>query len=183
MENPLPPTASSMAVAADFEDLLVSGATLLLAVAGSWLAVVALAGAAESLSGGRVRALALVRCPTAWRPVVLLLVGAALALPTTVAHAVESPEDAGGGHRLPLPTRPVDPPARQLDLQVVVRPYDTLWGIARQHLAASADDASVMGYATRLHRANQVLIGDDPDLIHPGQRLALPAAPRERVRR
>jgi resuscitation-promoting factor RpfA len=57
-----------------------------------------------------------------------------------------------------------------------VRPGDTLWGIAAAHLAPAARSAAgVDRYWRRVYRANRAALGPDPDLIHPGTRLVVPA--------
>lgn len=66
---------------------------------------------------------------------------------------------------------------RTVGATVVVRSGDTLWGIAAHHLrkrGAPADSAAVGAYVRRIHRANARVIGANPDLIIPGQRLDLP---------
>jgi hypothetical protein len=61
---------------------------------------------------------------------------------------------------------------------VVVRDGDTLWAIAQRHLGSAGADA--IGRAcSRLYELNRAVIGDDPDLIHPGQRLRLPDLTQE----
>jgi nucleoid-associated protein YgaU len=60
---------------------------------------------------------------------------------------------------------------------VVVRPGDTLWTIAARHLASAADSESIAAAWPQWWQANRSVIGDDPDLIRPGQHLAVP--PRE----
>lgn len=55
----------------------------------------------------------------------------------------------------------------------VVRPGDSLWTIAVAVLGTE-DPVPVARYWARIHRANREVIGPNPDLIHPGQRLALP---------
>ncbi|QCX29248.1 LysM peptidoglycan-binding domain-containing protein [Nocardioides jishulii] len=58
----------------------------------------------------------------------------------------------------------------------VVRSGDTLWAIARARLAAAdspTSDAEVSRAVTALHLANHEVVGGDPDVILPGQRLAL----------
>lgn len=45
---------------------------------------------------------------------------------------------------------------------------DTLWGLASAQLDASAPDASIAAVTHDLYEANADLIGQDPDLIHPG---------------
>lgn len=55
-----------------------------------------------------------------------------------------------------------------------VRPGDTLWEIATAHLPPSATPADVAAYWRQIYAANHHLIGADPGLIRPGQRLAIP---------
>jgi len=57
----------------------------------------------------------------------------------------------------------------------IVLPGDSLWSIVRER-APDADDAHVEAAVERWHRANRAVIGDDPDLIQPGQRLDPPGA-------
>ena len=56
-----------------------------------------------------------------------------------------------------------------------VRPGDSLWSIAASH-AGTTDSAAVGALVAALHEANHSVIGTDPDLIHPGQELVLPAS-------
>ena len=60
------------------------------------------------------------------------------------------------------------------DDAVVVRRGDTLWGIAARHLGAGATTAEVARAWPEWHRANRAVIGADPDLLLPGQRLVPP---------
>jgi LysM repeat protein len=57
---------------------------------------------------------------------------------------------------------------------VVVHRGDTLWDIARRHLGPAASDAEVAHAWPAWHEANRTVIGDDPDLIRPGQILRPP---------
>ncbi|TPG19261.1 LysM peptidoglycan-binding domain-containing protein [Pedococcus bigeumensis] len=57
---------------------------------------------------------------------------------------------------------------------VVVHRGDTLWDIARRHLGPGASDAEVAHAWPAWHEANRAVIGDDPDLIRPGQILRPP---------
>jgi hypothetical protein len=57
---------------------------------------------------------------------------------------------------------------------VVVRPGDTLWGLARAELPQEVDDSAVAGRVREIHHANRAVIGADPDLIQPHQRLLMP---------
>ena len=56
----------------------------------------------------------------------------------------------------------------------VVAPGDTLWSISQERLGSSATPRQVALDVRRIHEINRNLIGDDPHLIFPGQRLALP---------
>lgn len=57
----------------------------------------------------------------------------------------------------------------------VVRPGDSLWTIASAVLGTE-DPVPVARYWARIHRANREVIGPNPDLIYPGQKLTLPSA-------
>jgi nucleoid-associated protein YgaU len=77
---------------------------------------------------------------------------------------------------LRLPDRPVAAPPRPAaePAAVVVRPGDTLWAIAARSLPEGAADAQVARACARWHAANRDVVGDDPDLIFPAQRLTPP---------
>lgn len=57
---------------------------------------------------------------------------------------------------------------------VVVRPGDTLWGIAAERLGPAARDCDIAAEWPRWYAANRAEIGPDPDLLMPGQRLRRP---------
>lgn len=57
---------------------------------------------------------------------------------------------------------------------VLVRPGDTLWSLAARDLAAGSPDVLVAAHWHAIYAANRALIGPDPDVIVPGQRLRLP---------
>lgn len=59
---------------------------------------------------------------------------------------------------------------------VTVKRGDSLWKIAARHLgpAASAESTAIAWH--RWYLANREVVGDDPDLIYPGQRLRAPTA-------
>ncbi len=64
--------------------------------------------------------------------------------------------------------------------EVVVRRGDTLWTIAERHLRSlqgPVDASAVADAWPRWHAANRSVIGDDPALLLPGQRLLPPATP------
>ena len=73
-------------------------------------------------------------------------------------------------HREAAPKQPQPQPATQL----VVRPGDSLWSLTARQLGPHASAARVAAEWPRLYAANRRAIGADPDLIHPGQRLAAP---------
>jgi hypothetical protein len=72
--------------------------------------------------------------------------------------------------------------APEVEHEVVVRNGDTLWGIAARHLSADASVAEIAAEWPRWYEANRRVIGTDPDLIRPGQRLRPPAEPSEETR-
>ena len=59
---------------------------------------------------------------------------------------------------------------------VVVRPGDTLWGLAARSLPPRASDTDRAAEWPRWWSANRQVIGEDPDLLLPGQRLVAPPA-------
>ncbi len=61
-----------------------------------------------------------------------------------------------------------------VDDAVVVHRGDTLWSIAARHLAPGASDAEIAAAWPRWYAANRAVIGPDPQLILPGQRLRPP---------
>lgn len=170
-------------------DLLVAGCATALAVALGWLWLITTAIVGEVLAGsapgfansGALRRMVLVACGTA------VVAGTAL------------PAQAGGGDPaellagLPLPERAVAP-ARTAHLpkasaphvavaaqrrsseaaRYVVRAGDSLWSIAEAHPGAGD---SVEARWRAIWAVNREQVGDDPDLIHPGQVLRLPPRP------
>lgn len=59
----------------------------------------------------------------------------------------------------------------------LVEPGDSLWRIAQSILTAdgaNAGSAEIGAYWRAIYASNRDVIGDDPDLIHPGQELELP---------
>jgi hypothetical protein len=59
---------------------------------------------------------------------------------------------------------------------VVVQPGDSLWKIAARALGPDVDPAAVTIAWHQWYAANRAVIGDDPDLIRPGQRLRAPGS-------
>ena len=104
---------------------------------------------------------------------------------TSSARSTVAAPAAGPGFR---PTRPLPahdatgtrllapaprPAAAALDT-VTVRRGDSLWSIAQRHLGTIATDAEVARAWPEWYAANRAVIGDDPDLIHPGMQLVPP---------
>jgi len=59
--------------------------------------------------------------------------------------------------------------------EVVVHRGDTLWAIAARRLGPHASAAEIAAEWPRWFAANRHVVGGDPDLIRPGQRLRVPA--------
>jgi nucleoid-associated protein YgaU len=55
-----------------------------------------------------------------------------------------------------------------------VRGGDSLWLIATQHLPPDASDSEIDSAWRAWYSTNQQVIGDNPDLIQPGQQLLPP---------
>lgn len=60
---------------------------------------------------------------------------------------------------------------------VTVRRGDSLWSIAARHLGPGTSDAEIAWEWPRWYAANRAVVGDDPDLLVPGQ-LLRPPPPR-----
>jgi nucleoid-associated protein YgaU len=164
-------------------DVLVAGCATMLALSLGWLWLVTSVTVAEVVAGRAPRG------GGATRRLVLLACGAAVvagtALPAQAASARDGAELLVG---LPLPERAVAPatdpatPTVQVshpttDEVYEVRAGDSLWSIARAH-PAPGDGVEARWRA--IWRHNHDVVGDDPDLIHPGQALRLPATDTEK---
>ncbi|HET7276937.1 MAG TPA: hypothetical protein VFJ22_02570, partial [Dermatophilaceae bacterium] len=116
----------------------------------------------------------------------------ALGAPAAPASTQRHPARSGGSGGPPpdgpgwTPSRPSTRPIHTPDLLtpnrgtattvdedavVVVHRGDTLWDIAARHLGRDATDSAIAAEWPRWYEANRELIGGDPDLILPGQRL------------
>jgi nucleoid-associated protein YgaU len=176
-----------------FDRLLVWACATSAAAAATWLWVLTTVVVLEG-AGRRERSR---RVPDVVRRVVLLACGVAVvstsgpALAGSAALPAEHDGRSGTGIQgLPLPDRAtggatlawlaeatvavrrVDDGAARVAL---VRPGDSLWSIAAADLPPTAGDGAVAAHWRRIYDLNRVVIGPDPDLIHPGQRLELPA--------
>lgn len=162
-----------------FDTLLVRGALGALATAALWAIFVVGTVALEAVSGGRVRLAHRTGCPVAWRAWLLgVLVAAFAGLAPAQATESQPPGAAGALDGLPLPDRTVDESPRHRGgptPEVVVRPGDSLWLIARRLLPEHAANDTVARVVAQLHALNRTAIGADPDLIRPGQRLEVRA--------
>jgi hypothetical protein len=153
---------------------LVAACATGLALSLAWLWLVTSVTVAEVAAG------AVPRGGGATRRLVLLACGVAVVAGTAL------PAQASGGDGvevlvgLPLPERAVTPaaPGRSgapatapTARSYVVRSGDSLWSIARAHPAAGTD---VETRWRAIWRHNRDVVGNDPDLIHPGQSLRLP---------
>ncbi|MCL3862662.1 LysM peptidoglycan-binding domain-containing protein [Actinotalea sp. K2] len=81
------------------------------------------------------------------------------AQPTEISPAAESAPD-------PAPSTSTQ--------EVVIQEGDTLWSIAAAHLPAGSGAREVAQHWPGWYAANRGVIGEDPDLIRPGQRLVPP---------
>jgi hypothetical protein len=174
-----------------FDEVLVHGCEVALAGCAAWLWLSTVVVTRDAVRGrtsrhrgvpGAVRRVVLSACGVA-------LVGA-LGAPAHAADRAETSPVEG----LPLPDRatttayvsqvfarassrqgrPGTPSRQQPAAVVVVGPGDTLWAIARADLPADADDDAVAARVREIHQANRAVIGADPDLIRPDQRLRMP---------
>lgn len=160
----------------DFPKALIALVTLVQLALAAWV-LIAVTIALISGSSSMLRAIT----PRLMRRA--LFAGAAGALVLVPAHAApSSSSDAYSlGHSLTglqLPDRPVAaalPATRQPD-RIVVRPGDTLWSIAARALPDGAADDQIARACAHWYAANRGVIGNDPDLILPGQHLVPPPA-------
>lgn len=166
----------ALAPAARFDEVLVRLCAAAGTLAAAWIWVVTTAVAVEARRGrsrvpvpAGVRRLLLTACGVA--------VVAGLAAPAGAAPGADRPQTAasvvaGVLAGLPLPDRVHSRPLARAaapapDPQVTVRPGDTLWGLAGEHLGEG-------DRWPEIYALNRAVVGADPDLIQPAQRLRLP---------
>ena len=108
---------------------------------------------------------------------------------STPSHAVPShvtsraPYGAAGNSSVPSPAATLSPTGHPsagsvtgtAARDVVVHSGDSLWSLAQAHLGPTATPARVAQAWPTWWSANRSVIGDDPDLIHPGTHLLPPA--------
>jgi hypothetical protein len=162
----------------EYDDLLLALAAWVLLGCAAWAVVIAVAAVVEAATAGRLPATAWVGCPPSLRR--LLLTGLGVAL--VGAGPVQPLATASAHSPLPVPVRPVGsvhPDKGRSDDRpwVVVHRGDNLWRIAEDRLRSPASAGEVAALVHDLHRRNRGVIGPDPDLIRPGQRLSVPRRP------
>lgn len=174
-----------------FAPALVSGCAVVGSVGTAWLWVLTLLVLLDVLRGRTTRD----GVPRAVRRVVLAACGLSLAgslatpayadpggpevlaglpLPdrtTTTTHWIGSLA-RGGDQAPPHPAAARERPAGGATVRVL--PGDTLWELAEDELGADARPEDVERRWREIYAANRDLVGADPDLIRPGQRLTLP---------
>jgi len=172
--------AERATIGTDFPHALLGLASLVQLVTAVW--VLLIVGLAQLFSSATIlRAIA----PRMLRGA--LFAGTAGALAITPAHAdrgIAPPGDSSAARAadhslsgLPFPDRPQsDRPQhpRPSDQIVIVRPGDTLWAIARRSLPAGASEAEIARSCAEWFATNRAVIGTNPDLIIPAQRLHAP---------
>lgn len=157
--------------------VLVAACATGLALSLAWLWLVTSVTVAEVVtdavpsSGGATRRLVLLACGAA------VVAGTALPAQASTGDGVEVlvglplPERAVAPARPGRTGTPAGPTAAPTAGAYVVQPGDSLWSIAHAHPAPAGD---VEARWRSIWRHNREVVGDDPDLILPGQALRLP---------
>lgn len=169
---------TTMTGSAGFTELLVAGCAAASAVAAGWLWVITTDVVVRVLVAGRAERV-VVRRTGAVRLLLLTACGVvALGAAASPARADdERPTRPAPLSGLPLPDRAVGgavPLRSAVPEEHLVRPGDSLWAIAEERLGRGARVAEIVDQWHRIYHRNAGVIGPDPDLILPGQRLDLP---------
>lgn len=178
----------------DYESALAAGTATAAWLVVAWFAgclALCLLGRLPGVLGRSSRALAHRVTPALVRRLLEATLGATLAV-TATAHAAEagSGPALGAGTaatapgtaakpRLPAPDRPAATSKQRphdRPRTVVVRRGDSLWALVAARLPGHPSAAQVARAWPQWYAANRGVIGADPDLIHPGQRLRAPAS-------
>lgn len=167
-----------------FNDLITAAGACLLVGCAVWSILICIAALLEAVTAGRLRATRWVACPPTVRQALLAGLGVALVATPVQAQTVPgsratttgpSSGPSTGATRpepaLPVPARPLGGASRPT---LVVQSGDNLWRLAQTGLPGSAPAPQIARRVEVLHRANHMVIGPDPDLILPGQRLVTP---------
>jgi nucleoid-associated protein YgaU len=184
-----------------FDDRLTGACATVAVVAAGWLWLAVASVVVEAARTGVPRPTAGRRrlAPAALRRAVLVACGAAtvagLALPAAEAATAEHRGAPGTPGARPTPALTVasvvagalrDDRHRRPGMVVTVvtvQPGDCLWRIAARDLAhqraspagpAPVDDAAIDRRWREIYAANRAVVGPDPDLIRPAERLRLP---------
>ena len=121
------------------------------------------------------------RC--AWVLATMVALSAALVVLSPNVVEAQSPDEAATVSALPVSDAQVQDNAAMPQQQLIyepatlraVNPGDSLWVISQQRLEPDPDPEQIMNEVGRIYELNQDLIGNDPNLIFPGQELLLPA--------
>jgi nucleoid-associated protein YgaU len=162
-----------------FRDPVVGLCEVLLALAAVWACAVVVSVMVElwrARAAGRRASL---------RRAVLVCCGVAMVASAPAATADDQHPQPATIAGLPMPDRATGPahhptsqhPTSQAARIVVVRPGDCLWHLAAAGLRPGADPDEIAARSHAIYELNRTLIGADPNLILPGQRLVVPAAP------
>jgi hypothetical protein len=159
---------------------------LALAVLSVQLCSTPLANAAEPVSGPDWGPTQAVSVPAAWGPAAPT---AAREIDDAAASAFEDRRPQSGVQPQWRPSSPITdpdftiarpvragqgPPESPADITVLAG--DTLWDIAARDLGPAASDVDVALHWPRWYQANKAEIGENPDVLLPGQILKPPAA-------
>lgn len=71
-------------------------------------------------------------------------------------------------------------PTQRTTATIIVKPGDSLWNIARTQLPDGVSQRQIAGLTEQLHELNRGTIGNDADLLKPGQPLAIGTAEESR---
>lgn len=170
-----------------FDVVLLGAAGLALLVCAGWLWLVTaltLVDIARDRVGaptGLTRRLVLTACGVA---VVAGVSAPAVARDSTSLNGLPLPDRAVGVGTVsdPSPREATDAGGVQLSAAgpslLRVRAGDSLWSLAASQLGPDASLADIDAQWRRLYARNRPLVGADPDLIRPGQRLVAPTRPQ-----
>ncbi len=163
---------------ADPTGALLAAVALLAQTLAAWLLVTAVltaGGRLPGLLGRAARGVAARVAPAAVRRAVALGLGLGVVVAPAGVAVADAPVPTSG----PAVAADLDWPGlarvpSRPDDTVVVRRGDTLWDIAAAHLPPAASDSRIAAAWPAWYAANRSVIGDDPHLVRPGQRLSPP---------
>lgn len=139
-----------------------------------------------------VRRIGAIDIPIPIRPIAAVLVMASMiagpirprpASATIAPPIVRLTDAADAEGTAPAPTSPVAPHPTSVhsdgpDAPYIVQPGDCLWRIARDTLAARGGteplSVEIARFWPAIYQANRSVVGDDPNVIFPGQALQIP---------